>query len=113
VAMTTPTSMQHVMFWPIYVALHNKLFATRGHPSAHWHSAIRAFLFLSFKQMIVMVLTSALPSPSLDSSPVWLRVQSVMVLSSTEAELIALTDAVHQAVYMRKLYNMLNLPSHS
>jgi len=34
----------------------------------------------------------------------------VVVLSSTEAELIALTDAVRQAVYMRKLYNMLNLP---
>jgi len=33
-----------------------------------------------------------------------------MVLSSTEAELIALTDAVGQAVYMCKLYNMLNLP---
>jgi len=30
-----------------------------------------------------------------------------MALSSTEAELIALTD---HAVYMRKLYNMLNLP---
>jgi len=33
-----------------------------------------------------------------------------MVLSSTEAELIALTDAVHQVVYMRRLYNLLNLP---
>jgi len=33
-----------------------------------------------------------------------------VALSSTEAELIALTDAVRQAVYMRKLYNMLNLP---
>jgi len=35
------------------------------------------------------------------------HLQSVMVLSSTEAELIALTDAVR---YMCKLYNMLNLP---
>jgi len=33
-----------------------------------------------------------------------------MVLSSTEAELIALTDAVRQAVYMHKLYIRLNLP---
>jgi len=33
-----------------------------------------------------------------------------VALSSTEAELIALTDAVCQAVYMRELYNMLNLP---
>jgi len=33
-----------------------------------------------------------------------------MALSSTEAELIALTDAVYQAVHMHKLYNMLNLP---
>jgi len=37
------------------------------------------------------------------------HLQSVVALSSTEAELIALTDAVHQAVYMCKLYNMLNL----
>jgi len=33
-----------------------------------------------------------------------------VALSSTEAELIALTHAVCQAVYMHKLYNMLNLP---
>jgi len=33
-----------------------------------------------------------------------------VVLSSTEAELIALTDAVCQAVYICKCYNMLNLP---
>jgi len=76
VAMTTPTSMQHATFWPIYMALHNKPSTTREHPSAHWHSAIRAFLFLSFTEMPVMVLTSTLPSTSLDSSPVWLTSQS-------------------------------------
>jgi len=38
------------------------------------------------------------------------HLQSVVALSSTEAELIAITDAVCQAVYMHKLYNMLNLP---
>jgi len=38
------------------------------------------------------------------------HLQSVVALSSIEAELIALTDAVRQEVYMCKLYNMLNLP---
>jgi len=63
-----------------------------------------------------MVLTSALPSPSLDSSPVLLTAQSpgqatynlsCVALSSTEAELIALTDAVRQAVLEDVLYNRL------
>jgi hypothetical protein len=38
------------------------------------------------------------------------HLQSVVALSSTEAELIALVEAVRQALYMRKLYNALDIP---
>jgi len=60
--------------------------------------------------MLIMVLTSTLPIPSgLITSPIARssHLQSVVALL---AEFIALTNAVHQAVYMFKLYNMLNLP---
>jgi len=90
------------------------LMATKERPSAHWHSAIRAFLFLcashgtdkhsakSFSGLIACLANGPIAWSS--------HLQSVVALSSTEAELIALTDAVCQAVYMCKLYNMLNLP---
>jgi hypothetical protein len=47
----------------------------------------------------------------LTSGPVtWAsHLQSVVALSSTEAKLIALVEAIHQALYMCKLYDALNI----